>query len=160
ETILQSLCNLLQRQRSCPPRRQLQCQRNPIQLLTDASGRSESDGSEAKLRMGLAHALHKQLHRRILQQLRSVLLGTFIFNCFSDFGRKRERGNAPEYLSRQSQQLTTGRQHPQIGTCLQQKMDQFSDRIQQVLAVVHHQKQASALQKGGQGGFERNAYLF
>ena len=121
---MQAVKDLGHRQRAHPRRRQFDRQRYPIQSPADLRDGSRVVVRDGEVTLGQPGPVGEQFDRLI---------------------DHRQRRHPPRRLTRNTDRLTTCREHGQPRRRTQQSDDQLCARVQQVLAVVqHHQHSAIA----------------
>jgi len=142
EAVVQPSEHVVHRQHMEPGRRQLDSQRQPVQLPTDRHHRGRILRAQQETRLHRLCALHEQPHRVRLPQQIQV---RFCRRPRHGVGY-REHGHGPDRLLRDPQRELAGGQDPQPRAGLQQPGGQGGAGRHDMLAVVQDQQQAPGLQ--------------
>jgi hypothetical protein len=127
---MQAVDDLGQRQSAHSCRRQLDCQRHPVEAPADfRHGRGVVVGDD-EIGPGMARPVGKQFNGRVGQ---------------------RQRRHPPAQLAGHTDRLTAGRQQCQSRSGAEQRNDHRRARIEQMFAVVQHHQHLALGYKPGEG---------
>jgi hypothetical protein len=137
KTIVQALQQLVRSQRADPGGRQLQCQRDAVQLPADRGDLGGVVRVEGKARSHRRGTGHEQLYRT---ERPNILGGN------GSRTRDGQRRDIPHHFAGQSERHLTGRQDAQPGCGFQQRGGQRRDGLDDTFAIVEHKCNVLAAQ--------------
>ena len=129
EPVAQAVEDLLHRKRSSPNCRKLDRQRQAIQPPADVGDRRPIRRGQLECPRRCGRPLDEEHHRFVLPQPAAI--------C----GGQLQRGYGEDVLPRHVKRLAAGGDHPQARRGTNHLIDELEDPLDQVLAVVQHQKQ-------------------
>ena len=139
EAIVQALQYLFDRESARPHRCQLDSERHAVEAAADARHGGLILAVELERARGCARPLCEQLH--------GLVVAEFSVGARPNLGERQRRDRGQEF-TRDRQWLSTGGDYPNGWCRAEHRCQDVSNRLQQMLTVVHYQQQLALLEIG------------